>query len=97
LESGFGYCALKDGSIAGFCTSEYLSNTSCGIGIETYEPYQKLGVAKAMTSRMLNYCMVMEKTPYWDCWKNNIASARTAEGMGFEKLADYDIVFVRFI
>lgn len=96
LSNGFGYCAIKDNSIAAWCTSEYLSKGSCGIGIETYEPYQRQGVAAAMVSKMLNYCKVIGKTPYWDCWKNNIASAKTAEKAGFEKLADYDIVFLRF-
>lgn len=97
LENGFGYCAVKDNNIAAWCTCEYLSRASCGIGIETFEQYQRQGVAAAATGKMLNYCKVMGKTPYWDCWKNNIASARTAEKAGFEKLADYDIVFLRFV
>lgn len=96
LTNAFGYCAIKDGSIAAWCTSEYLSKSSCGIGVETYEPYQRNGVAKAMASKMLNYCKAVGKTPYWDCWKNNTASAKTAERAGFEKLADYEIVFLRF-
>lgn len=96
LAKGFGHCALKDDAIAAWCTCEYLSKASCGIGIETYEQYQRQGVAAATVCKMLNYCKALGKTPYWDCWKNNIASAKTAEKAGFEKLTDYDIVFLRF-
>lgn len=96
LSKGYGFCAIKDESVAAWCTGEYFSKNWCGIGIETYEPYQGQGIATATTVEMLKYCKAQNKIPHWDCWKNNIPSVKTAEKAGFEKLMDYEIFFFKF-
>lgn len=96
LSGGFGFCAVEDNAIAAWCTGEYFSKNWCGIGVETYEGYQQKGLATALTIRILKHCKEEGKVPHWDCWKNNLPSVKTAEKTGFEKLADYDIVFLRF-
>lgn len=97
LAKGYGFCALKGDSLAAWCTGEYFSKKWCGIGIETYEEFQRQGIAAAMTEHFVRYCLEQGKLPHWDCWKNNIPSVKTAEKAGFEKLADYDILFFRFL
>jgi GNAT superfamily N-acetyltransferase len=97
LSKGFGFYAMKDDSIAAWCTGEYFSKDWCGIGIETYEEYQRQGIATAATIEIIKYCKELNKIPHWDCWKNNIPSAKTAEKAGFEKLMDYEIVFLNFV
>lgn len=97
LSKGFGFCALKGECIAAWCTGEYFSKNWCGIGIETYEEFQRQGIATSATIEIVKYCKEMNKIPHWDCWKNNIPSAKTAEKSGFEKLMDYEIVFLKFI
>ena len=97
LTKGFGYCAIKDDNIAAWCTGEYFSKNWCGIGIETYEEYQGQGIATAATIEIVKYCKELNKTPHWDCWKKNIPSVKTAEKTGFEKLMDYEIIFLKFV
>jgi len=31
---------------------------------------------------------------FWECWKNNAPSVQTALKCGFEKVADYPVLFV---
>ncbi len=94
LESGFGYCAVAGSDIAGWCTAEYMSDRSCGIGIETVEPYQKQGIATATALVFLERCTQLHVAPYWDSWHSNVASIRVAEKAGFTKLLDYSVVFL---
>ena len=96
LSKGFGYCAITKDSIAAWCTGEYFSKAWCGIGIETYEEYQRQGIAAAATVEIIKHCKERNKTPHWDCWKNNIPSVKTAEKTGFQKLMDYEVVFLKF-
>lgn len=97
IRKGFGYCAVKDNEVLSWCTGEYFSSEYCGIGIETVEPYQGKGIASAAASGFLRHCRENGKIPHWDCWKNNIPSVKTAEKVGFEKLADYEIIFLCFV
>lgn len=92
---GFGYTPIIDNKICGFCTSEYPSKNAVAIGIEVLEEYQRHGYAKAMTKCFLNKAVRRNLSVYWECWKNNIASASTALSCGFEKAADYPILFVK--
>lgn len=96
LQDGFGVCAVKDRVIAGWCTAEYRSRNACGIGIETVEAHQKQGIATAMAAEMVEKCRQVDVTPHWDSWRRNTPSVRVAEKCGFEKVHDYDVVFVRF-
>ena len=91
---GIGYTLVMNNKVSGFCTSEYPSKDAIAIGIEVFEEYQKLGHAKAMTKLFLNKAAQHGLTVYWECWKNNIASANTALSCQFEKVADYPILFV---
>ena len=86
---GFGYLALDNQKIVGWCTSEYMSQKSCGIGIEVIESYQKQNIAKAMTSAFLNKAKEKSMTPYWDSWDWNKASMKTAISCGFDLVNIY--------
>lgn len=91
---GIGYTLVIDNKVCGFCTSEYPSKDAVAIGIEVFEEYQNQGYAKAMTKLFLNKAAQHDLTVYWECWKNNIASANTALSCQFEKVADYSMLFV---
>lgn len=97
LQKGYGMCAQKDNELVGWCTGEYFSEQWCGIGIETIEEYQRQGIAAAMVAEFIKLCKEANKMPHWDCWKNNTPSVKTAEKLGFKKLADYEILFLSFI
>lgn len=94
LNRGIGYTPVINNKVCGFCTSEYPSKSALAIGIEVLEEYQRQGYAKAMTKAFLSKASKRDLTVYWECWMNNIASANTALSCGFEKVADYPILFV---
>jgi RimJ/RimL family protein N-acetyltransferase len=96
LAEGFGYTLVMENRVCGFCTAEYLSAGECAIGIEVLQEYQKKGFASHMTACFLQECSKRGLTPYWECWKNNIPSVRTAEHAGFSGRTEYPVLFVEF-
>lgn len=102
IEEGFGFCLVykpknREEEIQGWCTSEYLSEGKCGIGIETFHGYRKRGFATAMASAFVGYSLSVNIHPHWDAAKNNGASIRVAEKLGFSKIQDYEVYFGTFI
>jgi ribosomal protein S18 acetylase RimI-like enzyme len=95
LMRGIGYTPIINNKVCGFCTSEYPSRSAIAIGIEVLEEYQRQGYAKAMAKAFVYKAVQRGFTVYWECWKNNIASVNTALSCGFEKVADYPILFVK--
>jgi RimJ/RimL family protein N-acetyltransferase len=87
-ENGFGYAALLGESIVCWCTAEYVSARTCGIGIETVEAHQNQGIATATAARFVDHCLQHNITPYWECGSRNIASIRVAEKLGFERIQE---------
>jgi GNAT superfamily N-acetyltransferase len=96
LAMGFGYTLVMEKQVCGFCTAEYLSAEECAIGIEVLREYQKMGYASHMTACFLQECQRRGLTPYWECWKNNIPSVKTAEHTGFSNKTDYPVLFIEF-
>ncbi|WP_186438498.1 GNAT family N-acetyltransferase [Cohnella terricola] len=98
LLNGFGnYATNEEGNIVSWCTSEYNSNSHCGIGIESITEYQGKGIATANTIHFLIKCLEKNIIPYWDCWKSNIPSIRVAEKTGFEKQLEYKVILINLI
>jgi RimJ/RimL family protein N-acetyltransferase len=90
LDQSFGICALQDHTLAGWCLSEYNIMDSCEIGIETLPPYQKRGLATAMTCAFREHALARGVNHIgWHCWRNNAASAATALKAGFKHVTDY--------
>ena len=87
-EKGFGVCATREDEVVCWCTAEYVSSTTCGIGIETVESYRNMGIATAVAAEFMRYCRLHNITPYWECEVANIPSMRVAGKLGFRKLKD---------
>ncbi|MBX3010804.1 MAG: GNAT family N-acetyltransferase [Caldilineaceae bacterium] len=83
---GFGIAAVMPGRIISWCTAEYVSPMSCGIGITTDEAYQGRGVATATAIHFTQRCQQQGIAPYWECARWNPASMRVAEKAGFTLL-----------
>jgi RimJ/RimL family protein N-acetyltransferase len=96
-ERGIGFTYASDNMICGFCTSEYPCISSVAIGIEVSEEYQRRGIASEMTKGFLQSAAKRDLDVYWECWKKNEASAKTALACGFHKVADYPVLFVDLI
>ncbi len=102
---GFGFCIHDEETLAGWCTSEYVSQNTdlpgseyisadkCGIGIETVEEYGRRGFATLIASAFVECCRERGITPHWDSWLRNTPSVTVAEKVGFGKLEDYAVFF----
>ncbi|KRE37318.1 GNAT family N-acetyltransferase [Paenibacillus sp. Soil522] len=93
-DKGFGFCAHTDDLIVNWCTAEYLSQTSCGIGIETISEFQHKGIASKAVYHFVEKCRKLNLIPYWDSWKDNFPSVKVAEKQGFIKLLDYKVIYI---
>jgi GNAT superfamily N-acetyltransferase len=95
-KNGIGYTYIDGGRICAFCTSEYQSKSSVAIGIEVEEKYQKKGVAAEMTRAFITEASSCGLDVFWECWKENIPSVKTALKCGFDKVADYPVLVIVF-
>jgi RimJ/RimL family protein N-acetyltransferase len=88
LSKGFGFCIIfKESEIASVCLSNYFSEklNRCEIGIYTEEKFQKQGLAKILTSEMVDYCLNRNiESIEWHTREENIASVRIADSVGFK-------------
>jgi RimJ/RimL family protein N-acetyltransferase len=92
LEKSFGYVVRNGDTIASWCTTEYLSDTSVGIGVETVEEYQNQGFSTAAVRVCLQEAARRGLTAHWDAWERNTPSVRVAEKAGFTRLCDYNVL-----
>ena len=95
LAKSFGVAAFHGEALAGWCLSEYNHGDRCEVGIATHPPYQKQGLAKAMTGAFLQLAANHGiKTILWHCYRSNEASWRTALSAGFALLREEPVLMV---
>lgn len=96
LSKSFGFCMLHGEEIVGWCLSEYNSEKECEVGIETVEAYRWQGIATLTASALIEHALAQGMTRIgWHCWADNEGSIATAERIGFEKVTDYPVFYVR--
>jgi len=96
-DRGIGFTYTANDKICGFCTSEYPSISSVAIGIEVSESHQRQGIASEMTRRFLQMAAKRDLDVYWECWKRNEPSVKTALACHFMKVTDYPVLFIKLI
>ena len=97
---GFGIIARTEDHVAGWCLGEYFSEIKgikiFGIGIETYQKFQRKNIATLMASALIELGIEEGYKIYWDCAKNNVASKKTADKLGFSLVSEYESLFLTF-
>lgn len=89
----FGYCALDDRQLVGWCLAEYHYQNRYELGIETIESHQRRGIATYVASAVIQQAFTDDATEIgWDCWADNAASIATALKLGFKKEFDYPVI-----
>ncbi len=88
LQRGWGTAAVVEGQLACWCTAEYVSRHSCGMGIETAADMRNRGLATAAASEFIRESLTRGCRPHWECAVDNEPSVRVAEKLGFKK-AEY--------
>ena len=97
LSEGFGTALVLNNRVCGFCTAEYISPGICAIGIAVEEEYRQRGFASQMADAFAKESAARGLMTYWDCWKNNVPSYKTAVQAGFTLVSDYPVLFVHFL
>lgn len=94
LKKSFGFCLLHHGDVAGWCLSEYNTANQCEVGIATFEPHRRQGLATAIGSALLNHAAAQGIVHVgWHCYADNVASAATARRLGFSRSVEYPVRF----
>lgn len=85
LSKSFGLVLTYEDQVAGFCMSEYNTGSRCEIGIATFQPYQRRGLATRMTWAFMAYAQARGYTQVgWHCWSKNLPSGATAVKAGLK-------------
>ena len=96
FNKGFGFCIIHNESeIASVCLANYYSENQnrCEIGIYTEKKFQKQGLAKILTSEMVNYCLSRKiKCIEWHTREETTASVKIAEAVGFELKKEFTVL-----
>ncbi len=66
----------------------YLADCVTEIGVNTLSAYRQKGYAAQAAARCVQNLLLSGKTPIWSCDAKNLASIKTAEKTGFQKLSD---------
>lgn len=84
-----GFCLLIDDIVVSMAFTGWIAGNTHEISIETADDYRCKGFAKICATALINYYLEQGYLPYWECEKDNIASVKLAENLGFSKLYDY--------
>lgn len=87
----FGYLAVKNNEIAGFCLSGGKNDKLHAINIATAENHRKKGIATSLASVMLNRLYSEGLEAYWECTDDNIGSIALAEKFSFNLNFKYNL------
>ncbi|MBJ8050833.1 GNAT family N-acetyltransferase [Bacillus cereus] len=94
LNDGFVFCIEQDGMIVAECVSIFSGNGFAEIDIATHEAYQGKGLAQAVATCFIEYCIQNHIMPCWDCNVENIPSQKLARKLSFHNPVEYSL-FVR--
>ena len=95
LAHGIGYVIASGNDLVSVAFASCKHENELEIGIETMKNYRGKGFAKQVCQFLLNYCKESNYIPVWACKKENIASYRLAQSLGFEEtltLPYYELV-----
>ena len=86
--SGYGWGAWVDGVLASVACTFFLGEEHEDIGIVTEPGYQGNGLSSACTYELCLDIVARRRTPTWSTSKDNFASWRVAEKLGFVHVRD---------
>ncbi|MBN1994108.1 MAG: GNAT family N-acetyltransferase, partial [Anaerolineae bacterium] len=92
MDKGFGFCLLRDDVVASWCIADFGAGNDYEIGIHTDEAYQRRGLATLTVAAAVDHCLANGgKNIGWHCWSSNLASAATAQKVGFEQTVEHPV------
>ncbi|OGD44374.1 hypothetical protein A3K69_07775 [Candidatus Bathyarchaeota archaeon RBG_16_57_9] len=96
MEKSFGFCAVTDGEIACWCTSEYNTGDRFEIGIETAVEHRRRGLALQTAKATIGHGVTRGYSVIgWHCWTDNAGSNELARALGFSHVCEYPAIVLR--
>ncbi|MGF1765969.1 GNAT family N-acetyltransferase [Enterovibrio makurazakiensis] len=96
LSSSGAVATFIDDVAVSVCYSAATSNCMAEIDVYTHEDYRHGGHALDALNVFIRQSILVGVKPYWDCYKNNIASFKLALSAGFFVKYEYDFYVVDF-
>lgn len=84
LENGFGFCLVKSQELLSEAFAAEAALGMIEIGTITAEPYRQRGYALVCCTQLVRECEVPGYRTYWNCVKDNQASAGLARKLGYQ-------------
>lgn len=87
LERGIGYVSIQNGIIAGVAYASLVSSRGIEVSIYVEEDYRRKGLATALASHLLGWCLKRNLEPHWDA--ANPESCKLATKLGYKFIDSY--------
>jgi RimJ/RimL family protein N-acetyltransferase len=102
LFKDYGFVAIYNrgeagGRVAAFATVDGVANGSGDLGFETQVEFRRQGLGTAVAAAAIEYGLANGvNTIHWTCMQTNQGSIRTAEKLGLQRHADYQMHLLIF-
>jgi len=94
MTNGVGFALMDNSYIISTAFSAYIYNSMIDIGVETAKGYRGQNFAYFTAMEMIDHCLKHRYEPIWGTRNDNISSIMLAEKLGFEKVAEFPIIFI---
>ena len=87
-----GFCVVRDGKIL---AEAFAGPPARGVyepGVFTQETHRSQGYGSIVSARLIQEIESFGGTSYWNCAKQNLASARIAEKLGYQRMTEYRVL-----
>jgi GNAT superfamily N-acetyltransferase len=92
LERGFGLCLMRGGEVLSEAFAGPSANGMIELGTGTREPHRGRGYATLTCAHLIRECEKRGFRTYWNCAKQNPASAAIARKLGYRTEKEYKLV-----
>lgn len=92
LEKGLGLCLLRDGEILSEAFAGPGVDGMIEVGVVTAEAHRGRGYATLTCARLIAACEALGYQTYWNCAKDNLASAALARRLGYRCEREYRLL-----
>jgi RimJ/RimL family protein N-acetyltransferase len=93
LNCGFGFCLMHGEDIISLCTSPFIAGREVEVCIRTDPHYRSKGYATVTALAFLEYCLLNDLAPNWECPWDHVASRALAARLGFENPVDRPVYY----
>lgn len=92
LQHNLGFCLLQDDVIVSEATAGPEVNGLFEMGVSTHPDHRGKGYATRVCAATIAACEAAGHTTYWNCAKQNTASAAIARKLGYRTLREYRLL-----